>query len=72
MQHLNLKGNNITDAWLVAISSCISNIEKLNGIEKIAFPIHPNLKIPELFEIVKKMDQPVIMKIRFNGIEFTK
>ena len=72
MQHLNLKGNNITDAWLFAILSCISNIEKLSGIEKIAFPINSNRKIPKLVEIVKKMDEPVTTKIRFNGIEFTK
>ena len=67
---MNLKGNNITDTWLVAISSCISNIEKLSGIEKIAFSNNSSLKIPELVEIVKKTDEPVIMKIIFNEIEF--
>ena len=67
-QHLNLKGNNITDAWLVAVSSCISNVKKLSGIEKIGSPKNSNLKISEMVEIVKKMDEPVKIEIIFNGI----
>ena len=63
MQFLNLKGNNITDADLVAISACISNIEKLSGIEEIILACNSGLNIPKLVEIVKKMDKPVIMEI---------
>ena len=68
IQYLNLKGNNITDAWLVAVSSCIRNVKKLSGIEKIGSPKTTNLKISEMVEIVKKMDEPVIKEIIFNEI----
>ena len=63
MQGLNLKGKNVSDADLVAISSCISNIEKLNGIEEISLARYSRVKIPQLVEIVKKMGEPVIIEI---------
>ena len=63
MQLLNLKGNNITDADLVAISSCINNIDKLSGIEKIILARNLSLRIPQLVEIITKMNEPVIVEI---------
>ena len=63
MQGLKLKGKNVADADLVAISSCIRKIEKLSGIEEISFESDSSIQIPLLVEIVKKMDEPVIREI---------
>ena len=62
MQYLNMKGNNVADADVVAISSCISKIEKLSGIEEIRLAFNSEVKIPLLVEMIKKMDEPVIME----------
>ena len=63
MQLLNLEGNNITEADFVAISSCINNIDKLSGIEKIILARNSSLKIPQLVEIITKINEPVIVEI---------
>ena len=63
MQGLDLKGNNIADADLIAISSCIGKIEKLSGIREISLARNSSVKIRLLVEIVKKMDEPVIIEI---------
>ena len=70
MQGLNLKGKNVANADLVAISSCISKIEKLSGIEKIILESNSRVKIPLLVEIVKKMDEPVIMEANYDYLLF--
>ena len=70
MQYLNLKGKNVADADVVAISSCISKIEKLSGIEEICLAANSEVKIPLLVEIIKKMDEPVIMEINYDYLLF--
>ena len=70
MQGLNLKGKNVADADLVAISSCISKIEKLSGIEEIRLESNSRVKIPLLVEVVKKMDEPVIMETNYDYLLF--
>ena len=70
MQYLNLKGKNLADADVVAISSCISKIEKLSGIEEIRLARNSRVKIPLLVEIVKKMDEPVIMETNYVYLLF--
>ena len=70
MQYLNMKGKNVADADLVAISSCISKIEKLSGIEKICLAFNSEVKIPLLVEIIKKMDEPVIMETNYDYLSF--
>ena len=70
MQYLNMKGKNVADAGVVAISSCISNIEKLSGIEKICLAVNLEVKIPLLVEIIKKMDEPVIMETNYDYLLF--
>ena len=62
MKRLNLNGNNINEAAVLAISSCIGNIETLNGIEKIDHSTLLKLETTTLNEIVKKVDPPVIKK----------
>ena len=59
MQHLKLKGNNITVAGLFELTFCINNIEKLSGIERIDVSSNSSRDIPRILEIVKKMDEPV-------------
>ena len=59
MQHLKLKGNNITVDGLFELTLCMSNIEKLSGIERIDFSSISSRDIPRILEIVKKMDEPV-------------
>ena len=59
MQHLKLKGNNITVAGLFELTFCISNIEKLSGIERIDVSSNSSKDISQILEIVKKMDEPV-------------
>ena len=63
MQGLNLKGKNVAGADLVAILSCIKKIAKLSGIEEIILESDSRVNISLLVEIVKKMDQPVIMEV---------
>ena len=70
MQYLNLKGKNLDDAHVVAISSCISKIEKLSGIKEIRLASNSRVKIPLLVEIVKKMDEPVIMETNYDYLLF--
>ena len=70
MQYLNLKRQNLADADVVAISSCISKIEKLSGIENIKLASNSRVKIPLLVEIVKKMDEPVIMETKYDFLLF--
>ena len=70
MQYLNMKGKNLNDADVVAISSCISKIEKLSGIEKIDLESNSRVKIPLLVEIIKKMDEPVIMETNYDYLLF--
>ena len=70
MQYLNWKGKNLADADVVAISSCISKIEKLSGIEKICLAVNSEVKIPLLVEIIKKMDEPVIMETNYDYLLF--
>ena len=70
MKGLNLKGKNVADADLVAISSCISKIEKLSGIEEIRLASNSRVKIPLLVEIIKKMDEPVIMETNYDYLLF--
>ena len=70
MQYLNTKGNNVADADVVAISSSISKIEKLSGIEKIRLAFNSKVKIPLLVEIIKKMDEPVIMETNYDYLLF--
>ena len=70
MQCLNLKGNNVADADVVAISSCISKIEKLSGIEEIRLAFNSEVKIPLLVEMIKKMDEPVIMETNYDYLLF--
>ena len=70
MQYLNLKGKNLADADVVAISSCISKIKKLSGIEEISLEPSSNVNIPMLVEIVKKMDEPVIMETNYDYLLF--
>ena len=70
MQGLNLKGQNVADADLVAILSCISKIEKLSGIEEIILERNSRVKISLLVEIVKKIDEPVIMKTNYEYFLF--
>ena len=70
MQYLNIKGKNVADADVVAISSCISKIEKLSGIEKICLAVNSEVKIPLLVEIIKKMDEPVIMETNYDYLIF--
>ena len=70
MQYLNMKGNNVANADVVAISSCISKIEKLSGIDKICLAVNSEVKIPMLVEIVKKMDEPVIMETNYDYLLF--
>ena len=70
MQYLNLKGKNVADDDIVAISSCISKIEKLSGIEEIILENNSRVKIPLLVEIVKKMDEPVIMETNSDCLLF--
>ena len=70
MQGLNLKGKNLANADVVAISSCISKIEKLSGIEKISLESNSRVKIPLLVEIVKKMDEPVIIETNYDYLLF--
>ena len=59
MQHLKLKGNNITAAGFFELAFCISNIEKLSGIERIDVSSKSSRDISQILEIVKKMDEPV-------------
>ena len=68
MKGLKLNGKSVADADLVAISSCISKIEKLSGIEKISLALNSRVEIPLLVEIVKKMDEPVIMEVNLMYI----
>ena len=70
MQYLNLKGKNLANADLLAISSCISKIEKLSGIEEIWLAANSEVKIPLLLEIIKKMDEPVIMETNYDYLLF--
>ena len=70
MQYLNMKGKNLADADVVAISSCISNIEKLSGIEEIRLAFNSEVKIPLLVEMIKKMDEPVIMETNYDYLLF--
>ena len=70
MQYLNMKGKNLDDADVVAISSCINKIEKLSGIEKISLQPYSEVKIPLLVEIIKKMDEPVIMETNYDYLLF--
>ena len=70
MQYLNMKGNNVADAEVVAISSCISKIEKLSGIEEIRLAFNSEVKIPLLVEMIKKMDEPVIMETNYDYLSF--
>ena len=70
MQYLILKGKNLADADVVAISSCISKIKKLSGIEEIILASNSRVKIPLLVEIVKKMDEPVIMETNYDYLLF--
>ena len=70
MQYLNMKGKNVADADVVAISSCISKIEKLSGIENIRLAVNSEVKIPLLVEIIKKMDEPVIMETNHDYLLF--
>ena len=70
MQGLNLKGKNLADADVAAISSCISKIEKISGIEIIKLASNSRVKIPLLVEIVKKMDDPVIMETNYDYLLF--
>ena len=70
MQCMNMKGKNIADADVIAISSCISKIEKLSGIEKIRLAFNSEVKIPLLVEIIKKMDEPVIMETNYDYLLF--
>ena len=70
MQGLNLTGKNLADADVVAISSCISKIEKLSGIEEIRLSSNSRVKIPLLVEIIKKMDEPVIMETNYDYLLF--
>ena len=70
MQYLNMKGKNVADADVVAISSCISKIEKLSGIENIYLAVNSKVKIPLLVEIIKKMDEPVILETNYDYLLF--
>ena len=70
MQYLNMKGKNVAHADVVAISSCISKIEKLSGIEEIRLAVDSEVKIPLLVEIIKKMDEPVIMETNYDYLLF--
>ena len=70
MQGLILTGKNLADADVVAISSCISKIEKLSGIEEIRLSSNSRVKIPLLVEIIKKMDEPVIMETNYDYLLF--
>ena len=70
MQYLNMKGKNVVNADVVAISSCISKIEKLSGIEKISLAFNSEVTIPLLVEIIKKMDEPVIMETNYDYLLF--
>jgi len=56
---IDYKINN--DELLVAISPCISNIEKFGGIEYIRLQNISKTGITALSEIIKKMNQPVIL-----------
>ena len=70
MQYLNMKGKDVADADVVAISSCISKIKKLSGIEEIILASNSRVKIPLLVEIIKKMDEPVIMETNYDYLLF--
>ena len=70
MQCMSMKGKNIADADVIAISSCISKIEKLSGIEKIRLARNLKVKIPLLVEIIKKMDEPVMMETNYDYLLF--
>ena len=70
MQYLNMKGKNVAYTHVVAISSCISKIEKLSGIENIRLAVDSEVKIPLLVEIIKKMDEPVIMETNYDYLLF--